>query len=179
VSLGIGLLGAPFFLSSSPAYQLTGALLFLAHSILDGCDGELARLRFQESRWGGLIDFWGDNVVHVAVFSCMAVGWSLAIQALWPLLLGAMAVAGTVGSAGFVYWHTMREKRSDGPLFTSAVRSPGPGLSRLLDALARRDFIFGVVLLSAFGKAAWFLALTAVGAPIFFLLLLWVARNNP
>lgn len=179
VSVGIGLLGAPFFLSSSPAYQLTGAILFLAHSILDGCDGELARLRFQESRWGGLIDFWGDNVVHAAVFFCMAVGWSLATQTLWPLLLGAFAVAGTVGSAGFVYWYTMREKRSDGPLFSSVVRSPGPGVSRLLDALANRDFIYGVILLSAFGKAAWFLVLTAVGAPIFLLLLFWTARNNP
>ena len=28
---------------------------------LDGCDGELARLKFKESRWGGLLDFWGDN----------------------------------------------------------------------------------------------------------------------
>lgn len=179
VSIAIGLVGALFFLSTSPAYQLTGALLFLAHSILDGCDGELARLKFQESRWGGLVDFWGDNVVHVAVFSCMAVGWSLAVQALWPLLLGAMAVVGTVGSAGFVYWHTMRERRSAGPLFTSVVRSPVPGLSRVLDELANRDFIFGVVLLSFFGKAAWFLVLTAVGAPIFFLLLLWIAHNNP
>ncbi len=177
VSIGIGLLAAPFFLSSSPAYQLTGALLFLAHSILDGCDGELARLKFQESRWGGLIDFWGDNAVHVAVFSCMAVGWSLAVQAPWPLLLGTMAVAGTVGSAWFAYWHTMREKRSDGPLFTSIVRSPAPGVSRLLDALANRDFIYGIVLLSAFGKATWFLILTAIGAPLFFLLLLWTAGD--
>ncbi|MFQ5846308.1 MAG: CDP-alcohol phosphatidyltransferase family protein [Candidatus Methylomirabilales bacterium] len=176
VSVGIGLVGAPFFLSSSAAYQLAGGLLFLLHSILDGCDGELARLKLQESRWGGLFDFWGDNVVHVAVFLCMAVGWSLATQATWPLLLGALAVAGSVGSAGFAYWHTMRAKDADGPLFTSLVRSPGPGLSRLLDWLARRDFIYGVVLFSAFGKAAWFLALAGVGAPIFFLVLLWTAR---
>lgn len=179
ISLGVGLLAAPFFLSARPVYQITGALLFLAHSILDGCDGELARLRFQESRWGGLLDFWGDNVVHAAVFSCMAVGWSLATGAAWPLVLGTMAVAGAVGSAGFVYWHTMREKRSDGPLFTSVVRSPAPGLSRLLDALARRDFIYIIVLLSIFGKAVWFLVLAGIGAPIFLLLLLWTTRGEP
>lgn len=178
VSLGVGLLGAPFFLSSSPAVQLAGALLLLAHSILDGCDGELARLKFQESRWGGLIDFWGDNVVHIAVFACMAVGWSLAMHSPWPLLLGTLAVAGTAGSAWFVYWHTMRDKRSAGPLFTSTVRFPGSGLSRLLDALANRDFIYGVILLSAFGKAAWFLIPAALGAPIFLLLLWWAARHT-
>ncbi len=178
VSIGIGLLAAPYFLSSRPAYQFTGALLFLAHSILDGCDGELARLRFQESRWGGLIDFWGDNVVHVAVFSCMAVGWSLATQATWPLVLGTMAVAGAVGSAGFVYWHTMRERHEDGPLFRSVVRTPAPGMSRLLDGLANRDFIYLILLLSVFGKAAWFLVPAAVGAPMFFLLILWTARRS-
>ncbi len=175
VSVGIGLLGAPFFLSARPALQLTGALLFLAHSILDGCDGELARLRFQESRWGGLFDFWGDNVVHVAVFVCMAVGWSLAVQAAWPLLVGGAAVAGTLGSAGFVHGHTLRGKPGHGPLFTSVLPSRGAGPPHLVEVLARRDFIYLVVLLSAFGKATWFLALAAVGAPIFFCLLLWFA----
>lgn len=178
VSVGIGLLGAPFFLSSEWGYQLIGALLFLAHSILDGCDGELARLRFQESRWGGILDFWGDNAVHVAVFACMGIGWSLSLGETWPLWLGGLAVAGTIGSAGFVYWHTMRGKGSTGPLFTSVVKSPASPLSRLMDSLARRDFIYLVVVLSAFGKASWFLALSAIGSPIYFGLLLWTAYRQ-
>src|SRR2546429_9887154 len=70
-SVAVGLAGAPFFLGEAPALQLTGAMLFLAHSVLDGCDGELARLKFQQSRRGAILDFWGDNTVHVAVFICM------------------------------------------------------------------------------------------------------------
>jgi 1L-myo-inositol 1-phosphate cytidylyltransferase / CDP-L-myo-inositol myo-inositolphosphotransferase len=178
VSIGLGLAGAPFFLSSRPASQLTGALLFLSHSILDGCDGELARLKFLESRWGGLLDFWGDNVVHVAVFICMAIGWSLASQALAPLLVGGVAVAGTLLSAGFVYRHTMQEQATDAPLFTSVVRIRASWLSRVADALARRDFIYVVVLLSALGKATWFVILVAAGSPIFFLVLLWIAHTE-
>ncbi len=178
VSVGVGLLGAPFFLSSYWGYQLIGALLFLAHSILDGCDGELARLRYQESRWGGILDFWGDNVVHVAVFACMGIGWSLSVGEMWPLWLGALAVAGTIGSAGMVYRHTMQGKGSTGPLFTSVVRSKTSALSNLMDSLARRDFIYLVVVLAAFGKASWFLALSAIGSPIYFLLLLWLTRSE-
>jgi len=178
VSVGVGLLGAPFFLSSVPAYQLAGALLFLLHSILDGCDGELARLKFQESRWGGVLDFWGDNVVHAAVFMCMGVGWSLAAQAAWPLILGGAAVAGTLLSAGFVYWHTMHEQEKPGPLFTSVSKGGRSWLSQMADALARRDFIYLVVLLSAAGKADWFLALAGIGAPIFFLVLLAAAATE-
>src|SRR5881409_4535927 len=98
-SVAVGLVGALFFLSVSPASQLVGALLFLAHSILDGCDGELARLKFMESPHGAILDFWGDNVVHVGVFACMAVGLSFAEEAPWPLALGALTVAATLGSA--------------------------------------------------------------------------------
>jgi phosphatidylglycerophosphate synthase len=177
-SVGVGLLGAPFFLSSAPAYQVAGALLFLLHSILDGCDGELARLKFQESRWGGMLDFWGDNVVHVAMFMCMGIGWAMAVQAAWPLMLGGAAVAGTLLSAGFVYWRTMRGDTKPGPLFTSVAKSGRSWLSRMADALARRDFIYLVVLLSAAGKANWFLFLAGIGAPIFFLVLLAVAATE-
>jgi hypothetical protein len=42
----VGVLAAPFFLSASPSWQVAGALLFLLHWILDGCAGELARLKF-------------------------------------------------------------------------------------------------------------------------------------
>src|SRR6185295_18996866 len=55
VSAAIGLASAPFFVSSRPSWQLTGALLLLAHSILDGCDGELARLKFLQSRRGAAL----------------------------------------------------------------------------------------------------------------------------
>ena len=176
VSVAIGLAGSVFFLSTRAAMETAGALFFLLHSILDGCDGELARLKFQESRFGGLLDFWGDNVVHSAVFSCMAIGWSRAIGETWPLGLGALAVAGTLASAAFVYARTMRVPKT-GPLFTS-VTAADTAVSRVADALSRRDFIYLVLALSLFGKADWFLALTAVGSPVFFLVLVALDRRR-
>jgi len=179
-SIGVGLLGAAFFLQPVAPSETIGALLFLLHSILDGCDGELARLRFQESRWGGLLDFWGDNVVHVAVFSTMAIGWSRASGQTWPLLLGALAVLATLASAFLVYSHTMAEPK-EGPLFTSVSASGPSRLSRVADALSRRDFIYLVLILSLFGKARWFLVLAAVGAPVYFLALtaITLAERRP
>ncbi|HEY3204812.1 MAG TPA: CDP-alcohol phosphatidyltransferase family protein [Thermoanaerobaculia bacterium] len=177
ISVAIGLCGAPFFFSSQPAMQTAGALLFLSHSILDGCDGELARLKFQESRRGGLLDFWGDNVVHVAVFSAIAIGWSRISDDAWPLLCGAAAVAGTLLSATVVYRQTMAEPK-EGPLFVSVAKSGESRLSRVADALSRRDFIYLVLILSAFGKAHWFLVLAAVGAPIFFFVLVGIAAGE-
>ena len=174
-SAAIGLFGAPFFLSEFWFWQTVGAFLFLTHSIVDGCDGELARLKFQESRWGGVLDFWGDNVVHIVTFACMAAGWSLSVAALWPLLLGAAAALGNLGSAAFVYWRLMRIKDHSGPLFTSVSTTPDNRLARLLDAASRRDFIYLVLILALFGKSNWFLLLAALGAPIFFILLVFLA----
>ena len=68
----------------------------------------------------------------------------------------------------------MREVH-DGPLFTSVTRTAQSRLSRLADMLARRDFIYLVILLSVFGKARWFLVLAALGAPAFFLVLVAIA----
>jgi phosphatidylglycerophosphate synthase len=175
LSTAIGVCGAPFFLSAHWSWQLVGALLFLAHSIVDGCDGELARLKFQESRYGGILDFWGDNVVHVAIFGCMAIGWALSATATWPLWLGAAAIVGTLGSAGFVHWRQLRAKDGSGPVYTSVSTVPDDRLAAMLDAASRRDFIYLVPILALFGKSSWLLLLAAIGAPIFFLLLVFLA----
>ncbi len=158
--LVIGLAGAPFFLSPAPALQLTGALLFLLHSILDGCDGEIARLKFLESPGGAALDFWGDNTVHVAVFGCMAVGWSQWAHSVWPLALGVVAIASTLLAAFIV---------------APNRRSPGPrsAATRATDALANRDFIYLIIALALFGKAGWFIVFVAIGTPVFVLVRLW------
>jgi phosphatidylglycerophosphate synthase len=178
ISVAIGLAGAPFFISALWPWQTLGALLFLLHSIVDGCDGELARLRFQESRWGGVLDFWGDNIVHIVTFACMAVGWSLSVSATWPLWLGAAAVIGNVGSAALVYWRQMRAKDDSGPLFTSVAADSDRRLAGLLDAASRRDFIYLVLVLAFLGKSDWFLLLAALGTPVFFFLLIFLAMRE-
>ena len=174
VSMLVGLAAAPFFLWSNPEIQVIGGLLFVLHSVLDGCDGELARLTYRESRFGGLFDFFSDNLVHVAIFACMALGWSVQISADWPLYFGAGAVLGAAGSTAVVYWLTLRRKSGAGPLYTSVSAGPSQRLTKLLDDLSRRDFIYLVFGLSVFGKAHWFLALAGIGAPVFLLLVLVV-----
>jgi phosphatidylglycerophosphate synthase len=77
VTLGaalVGLLGALMVASGGPALMLWG--LFLAHlqSILDGCDGELARVRFQQSALGEWLDTLVDDGLNIVLFVCLGVG---------------------------------------------------------------------------------------------------------
>jgi 1L-myo-inositol 1-phosphate cytidylyltransferase / CDP-L-myo-inositol myo-inositolphosphotransferase len=172
----LGLAAAWSFASPALPRQIAGGLLFLLHSILDGCDGELARLKFRESRFGGLLDFWGDNVVHVAVFSSFAIAWRTASGRPWPLVLGLVAVAGTILSAGFMYFYSMRPRAGTIlPAGSSSRRSRR--VARVLDAVSGRDFIYLVMVLALFGRAYWFLAAAAVGTLSFFTALLVAAAR--
>jgi 1L-myo-inositol 1-phosphate cytidylyltransferase / CDP-L-myo-inositol myo-inositolphosphotransferase len=178
LSTTIGVCGAAFFLSELWWWQTVGALLFLIHSIVDGCDGELARLKFQESRYGGILDFWGDNIVHIAIFACMAAGWTLASGLMWPLLLGAAATSAMLASAGMVYWRRMRTKDGHGPLFTSVSSTPNHRVAQLLDAASRRDFVYLVPVLALLNKSNWILVSASVVMPIFFILLVLLAVHE-
>jgi phosphatidylglycerophosphate synthase len=176
--VALGFAAAWCFRSPEPARQAIGGVLFLLHSILDGCDGELARLKLQESRLGAVLDFWGDNLVHVAVFSAFAMAWADAVDQDWPLALGVLAVVGTLLSAGFIYVYAMRPRGDSGPLLTTVSPSRRSRLTKVLDGTGNRDFIYLVALLGLFGKAYWFLAPTAVGTPLFFLGLVVMSRGG-
>jgi len=171
ISIAIGLAGAALMAVSKGPPQIAGSLLFLLHSIVDGCDGEIARIKFMESRIGGILDFWGDNLVHSAVFFAIGFEWWLRTGSPLPMTLALAAVLGTLVSAGMVFFTTMVKKEGEGPLYTSVAPEGGQGsldrrrrlLAAAADYLSRRDFIYLVVILAWFGRLEWFLAASALG----------------
>jgi hypothetical protein len=71
----IGLYGALLIASGTYEHVLYGFLLAQAQSILDGCDGELARVRLQQSAIGEWLDTIVDDVLNLALV--LAVGMAL------------------------------------------------------------------------------------------------------
>jgi len=55
-------------------YFLVGGFLFEFSSIFDGCDGEVARLTYNSSEKGGLLDVVFDALTYILFFSGLAVG---------------------------------------------------------------------------------------------------------
>ncbi len=175
MSVLIGIGGAALIYHGGVWNQVAGALLFLAHSILDGCDGEIARIKFMESRFGGILDFWGDNVVHAAIFWAIGQEWHNRAGGAIPLVLAWLAVISTFGAAGLVYYRTMLNKTDEGPMYTSVSASKEKStITRVADFLSRRDFIYLVVLLAAFRHLDWFLVLSGIGSPLFLITLVWL-----
>jgi len=103
------------------------------------------------------------------VFACMAVGLSVTREATWPLALGVLTVVATLGAAAC---------QSRDIMLDTAVGGDATWAARFAEAFSHRDFIYLVIVMSAFGKAHWFSLLASVGTPIFFLLLLWVGARR-
>ena len=178
----LGLGGAALFLRPDRASAVTGALLVWLHSVLDGCDGELARVRFQESDFGSDLDFWGDNLVHLALFTCLGTGLHLAGTGPHALALAAVADAGVLASAYFA-WRHRRARRAAGRSTAGVTEEvAGPSLdgwlSRLENALAQRDFIYLLVLLAFVDRAYEFLWAAAVGGLLYFAIMLYLRRDH-
>ena len=179
ISILIGLAGALFIGIDRGFWQVTGALLFLVHSIIDGCDGEIARIKFLESRLGGILDFWGDNIVHMAVFSAIGTEWWRRTGNLFPAFLSLVAVIGTFFSALLIYLSTMRDKRAEGPLYASVSRTKErTRLIKIADYLSRRDFIYLVVILAFYRHLDWFLIACAAGTLAFLSMLIWIRMKD-
>jgi phosphatidylglycerophosphate synthase len=187
-TLLLGLLSAAFMAQPLWGAQVFGALLFLFTSIVDGCDGEIARLKFQQTRLGGWFDLWADNLVHMAVFGGIAAGLYRKTSEPYLLWLGALACLGVFLSAGWVSWKSLRKKGGEGDFFVSVIegRTPSSGrrdlswLTRLADYLTRRDFAYLVLILAVAARLQWFLWASAIGGNLFFLtlVLLWARLGS-
>ena len=73
-TLGVSLLSGVLFACGGYLYMLEGALLGLFASILDGCDGEVARLKLQESAFGCWLETVCDYLYYVFMFAGMTIG---------------------------------------------------------------------------------------------------------
>lgn len=184
-STALGLAGAALFLGSSRAWYVPGAALVWLHSVLDGCDGELARVRFQESALGSDLDFWGDNVVHLALFSCLGLGFWRGGNGVHTLALAGVADLGVVASAWTAWRHRLKRRATDatpGPESGVTDEAAGNGLdsklSRLENALAQRDFIYLLVVLALVDCVYEFLWAAAIGGLLYFAIMLHLRRVN-
>jgi len=162
----IGLTGAFLLSVGGHLFQITGSLVFVFSTIVDLVDGEVARLKMQETKFGHYLDIICDNIVHLAVFIGTAVGLyretanSVFIYLLWFFL-------GGLGLCGLILNRIL------------ADRHAGMQRSRLAitcEALFNnRDFAYLMLAFALFHRLDWFFVAAAFGS---YLLAgtLWVAE---
>jgi len=95
LSFMIGLAGASLFFFGEYFYLVLGGILVHIHSIVDGCDGEVARLKLRQTKYGGWLDSVLDRYVDAAIILGLTYGyWSINGDSLiW--IIGFFALIGS------------------------------------------------------------------------------------
>jgi len=97
-TLGVGFASGAFYAWGGYWHMLIGAVLSLWASILDGCDGEIARLKLLESDFGCWLETVCDWLYYVFVFAGMAIGLSRNSETNTYLVWGGVLLLGAVMS---------------------------------------------------------------------------------
>jgi phosphatidylglycerophosphate synthase len=177
----LGLAGAALIALGGRTTMLLGFLLAHVQSVLDGCDGELARVRFQQSAIGE----WLDTIVDDALNFALAVGIGVGVWRAWGsdlYLAGGLAAAAMLLTYNVVAYRELVRQGEGGEVLkvrwwfaggadlkaSYAQRGGGQGLRGLLFMIGRRDFFV----------LAWLLLAVAGLAPVIVFYAFAIAFTN-
>ena len=172
-TLGVSFMAGASFAWGGYWNALLGAILSVFASILDGSDGEVARLKLQESDFGCWLETVCDQLYYLMIFTGMTIGLTRSSGARTDLVWGGMLLVGAVLS--FVItglqrhrltngrpeqllrvWQTQAERRQSNPFIY---------LGRHTEFIVRRCFLPYLILFFAlFNITNVLLILAALGA---------------
>jgi hypothetical protein len=176
---------------------LSGLLLFQVFSVLDGCDGEIARAKFLESESGRRLDGLCDILSNILLVLGVGCGLSrqanLAGHSGWVWFMEGLTAATLIGLNEFL----LARRKPDSPAALSPSLSDtlyprhrelversgmlivGEKFAFWIMQLTKRDVaMLFFVILAAIGQAAWILHLLFVVTAISLVLGLKVCRTR-
>jgi len=181
-TLGVSFSAGLFFALGGYWYALVGAFLSLFSSILDGCDGEVARLKMEESDFGCWLETICDYLYYLFIFAGMTVGLTRSsgsdIYVVWGglLLFGAIASFVSTGMSRrrlsngtpeqyLKIWQTHAENRSSNIFIY---------LGRHLEFLIRRCFLpYAILVFAVFNLTNLVVILSAIGVNVVWIMALY------
>jgi phosphatidylglycerophosphate synthase len=185
-TLGVGFVSAVFFALGGYWNILLGAVLCLFASILDGCDGEVARLKLLESDFGCWLETVCDYAFYFFLLTGMAIGqWRTTGSASY-LLWGGLLLLGAVASFLAVAWqrHRLAAGRPEQLLkiwHSHADRRPSNRLlyaARHMEFMVRRCFFpYALVVFALFGIMNIAFILSVIGANLVWPIALYSSRT--
>jgi FKBP-type peptidyl-prolyl cis-trans isomerase FkpA len=184
ISVGIVALGfwaAWLFSRGTYTASLLGAGISLAASIFDGCDGEVARLKYQESAFGCWLETVGDYMYYFAIFIGITIGAVRSTGDPMFYNLGAAALGGSLLTAFLLLLLRQRMTASQPERFGEAGKahfiSSGSAWARFLAWLSvcatRAVMPYGILMLALAGLTPAVIVLAAIGANVY-----WIALTT-
>ena len=140
-----------------------GGLIFQFASIIDGCDGEVAKLKFMGSQFGEWVDTVADNISYLVFFSGFVYGMFQYTGEEFVLTLAWLALAGMVVAVSVVYVYLRMSGSGSILSFTQAFSNEVPEAKRgwfhkfseRIKFASRRDYFAAMFCVLALANARW------------------------
>jgi phosphatidylglycerophosphate synthase len=182
--LFLGLYSAWLFGQGTYLTGLAGAAVSLAASILDGCDGEIARLKHQESDFGCWLETVTDYTYYFAIFAGMTVGAARHTGLQGYYVVGGLALMGMATAFTLLLYLRHRMTRHSPSRFAGTVKGKfkeGGGrltlvLAKLSNVATRAQMPYGIMALAIGGALPLVVILCAIGANTYWMALAWKLR---
>ncbi len=174
--LALGLWAGWLFSRGDYASALTAATISLAASILDGCDGELARLQFRQSAFGCWLDTLGDYVYYLATFAGLTIGAARQSggTAFWSI--GAALLAGALLTIALLILLRHRVTQGQPERLNATAKAhfnagkPWARLAAKLSTCATRAMMpYGILVFALLDLLPVLLVLATIGAQIYWI----------
>jgi phosphatidylglycerophosphate synthase len=158
VSFIFGLGAAASFFGGSYLYFILGGALFQFHSIIDCADGQLARAKNLQSRYGAYLDIFLDRIIDIFILVGIVVGYYRYSQKHFYFILGLIAFL--FYNLAVILYYILRQYQE---------------FKKMGDQAEGRGFaVFVILFLSLLNRLEVFIILCAVLSVIYFFDLLYV-----
>jgi phosphatidylglycerophosphate synthase len=181
-TLGVSFASGVLFALGGYWETLAGAILSVWASILDGCDGEVARLKLQASDFGTWLETFCDYLYYLFMFAGMAIGlarskgdpvyltWGVALffGAITTFFIASLSRKGLSGKHPdqfLAVWQRKAERRLSNPLLY---------VGRYTEFIIRRCFLpYAILAFSLVNLTQVALYMSAVGANLAWIISLY------
>ena len=153
IAAGFGFAAVAVVALGGAPWLFPGALLLHVQSVLDGCDGEISRLKYIRSRAGEWMDQLFDDFINVGFFAAAGIalygaglGWALGVTLIGVVLHVVYQVAlytalltkgGGSGSVTSVRWWGQKDWAAEA---APPARTPFTVVRDAVEIGSRRDF---------------------------------------
>lgn len=175
--VALGVLSGWLFSLGFYTAAVAGAALSLAASILDGCDGEIARLKYQESSLGCWLETIGDYSYYLAILIGLTLGTARSTGWSWLYTCGYVALFGMALSFGALVYlrHTITDGRPETlhSVARARFKQRSAAWSRVMWRLSfvatRAAMPYGIFVLAVVHALPLVLILWAIGANLYWI----------
>ncbi len=181
IGLIIGIASAVVLALASPThwyYLPIAGILYQISSMIDGCDGEIARLKFKHSAMGEWFDTISDDVINLGYQLAMGIAlYRFTGESFWLYIAAFCFTAGWIVS-GNLYYQLIQSKKGTHLALNWSFEGNQEGWFQRICArfafVARRDFYaLFLAVLSFFGLAALKFSMLLSAITISFLFAQW------